>query len=47
MRHVRDPLTVPRDVSLAGRHSRQINGKLLRLAIQADQIEAALLADYE
>src|SRR5580658_3700437 len=46
MRHVRHPLPVTLDVCFPRRHSRHVDGKL-RLAIQADQIEAALLPDYE
>src|SRR4029077_1655314 len=47
VRHVSDPLAIGLDFRFAGRDARKVNGELLRLAIQADQIEAALLADHE
>src|SRR5271155_2201224 len=46
MRYVRHPLAVMLDVGFPGRYSRHVDGKL-RLAIQTDQIEPALLPDYE
>src|SRR5437667_6520710 len=47
MGNVGNPLAIARDFGFARRHPGEQDGKLLRLAIQADQIEAALLADHE
>src|SRR6266851_519706 len=47
MRHVGDPLAVGQNIGLARRQSGEVDGELLRLAIQADQIEPPLLADHE
>src|SRR6185369_17115677 len=44
---VSDPLAVTLEVGLARRNAGKVNRKLLRLAVQAHQIEATLLADYE
>ena len=47
MGDVCDPLAIALEVGLARRNAGKIDGKLLRLAVQAHQIEAALLADHE
>src|ERR1700686_2050760 len=47
MRHVNDPLAIAREIGLAGRYARKVDGELSRFTIHADQIETELLSDDE
>src|SRR6266550_3139103 len=47
MRHVGDPLAFGLEVGFSRRNSRQVNGELLRFAVQADQIDPALLSNHK
>src|SRR5208282_376017 len=47
MSNVGHPFAIAQEIGLARGHPRKQDGELGRLAVQADQIEAALLTDHE